>query len=117
MQIVRYEYDAWGKVISITGDRKDNLGKYNPFRYRHYMYDDSVGLYYLKIRHYYPALCRFLQADTVLGQASEIASHNLYSAMQKISLVFPGFFEFLHFLHFCARGFKGEKCSFSKVKG
>jgi len=78
-QIVRYEYDAWGKVISITGSRKDNLGKYNPFRYRHYMYDDSVSLYYLKSRHYHPALCRFLQADTVLGKLGAIGSHNIYA--------------------------------------
>jgi len=35
-------------------------------------------LYYLKSRHYHPTLCRFLQADTVLGYAGAIFSHNLY---------------------------------------
>ena len=86
-QIVRYEYDAWGKVISITGDRKDNLGKYNPFRYRHYMYDDSVSLYYLKSRHYHPALCRFLQADTVLGRTGSLNEHNLYAYCKNTPII------------------------------
>ena len=46
------------------------------------MGDDSVGLYYLKNRHYHPELCRFLQADTVLGRIGAIGSHNLYSYCQ-----------------------------------
>ena len=43
------------------------------------MDDASVELYYLKSRHYHPALCRFLQADTVLGKLGAIYGHNLYT--------------------------------------
>ena len=33
-KVVEYKYDAWGKLLSITGSMADILGIYNPFRYR-----------------------------------------------------------------------------------
>ena len=32
--VVEYTYDAWGKVLNVTGDEilKDTLGKIQPFR-------------------------------------------------------------------------------------
>ncbi len=47
--VVRYTYDAWGKLISCTGTMITTLGKLNPFRYRSYIYDEEIGLYYINI--------------------------------------------------------------------
>lgn len=33
-EVVRYTYDSWGKVMSITGSMSETLGERNPFRYR-----------------------------------------------------------------------------------
>ncbi len=60
--VTEYVYDAWGNVISTTGSKSTTVGKYSPFRYRGYIYDDS-GLYYLKTRYYDPTMERFVCAD------------------------------------------------------
>ena len=52
----RYEYDAWGNLLSvkngygniITGST--NFALINPIRYRGYYYDSESGLYYLQSR-------------------------------------------------------------------
>ncbi|MBQ6838550.1 MAG: RHS repeat-associated core domain-containing protein, partial [Clostridia bacterium] len=61
--LCRYEYDAWGKLISVTGNAL--LGTLNPIRYRSYYYDNESGLYYLKSRYYNPEIGRFICADEV----------------------------------------------------
>jgi YD repeat-containing protein len=33
-EVVKYTYDAWGKVMSVSGSKAGTLGKANPFRYR-----------------------------------------------------------------------------------
>ena len=43
------------------------LGKLNPFRYRSYYYDNETGFYYLQSRYYDPTICRFVNADEVMG--------------------------------------------------
>ena len=48
--VVQYTYDAWGKVLSITGSMASTLGTLNPLRYRGYVYDQETGLYYLRSR-------------------------------------------------------------------
>lgn len=45
-EIVKYTYDAWGKLLSITGSGKDDIGKANPFRYRAYVYDQDFEVDY-----------------------------------------------------------------------
>ena len=62
-EVVRYTYDSWGRVMSITGSMSETLGKKNPFRYRGYYYDTETGLYYLKNRYYDPEIRRFISAD------------------------------------------------------
>ncbi|MBE6990664.1 MAG: RHS repeat-associated core domain-containing protein, partial [Ruminococcaceae bacterium] len=61
---VSYTYDAWGNLLSVTGDMADGLGALNPLRYRGYVYDTETGLYYLGSRYYNPAWGRFINADT-----------------------------------------------------
>ncbi len=59
-QVVSYEYDSWGKIISIKDAYGNNvtssthIGKINPYRYRSYRYDEETGLYYLNSRYYNP---------------------------------------------------------------
>ena len=76
---VKYTYDAWGRLLSISGSSANTLGKANPFRYRAYIYDQECGLYYLKTRYYNPNWCRFINADTLVGKSSNLLSHNTYS--------------------------------------
>lgn len=79
--VVNYTYDSWGKVLSITGSRKDTIGQLNPFRYRGYYYDKETGMYYLKNRYYDPEIRRFICADKT-GVAKEsmetLHNRNLY---------------------------------------
>ena len=80
--VVNYTYDSWGKVLSITGSRKDTIGHLNPFRYRGYYYDKETGMYYLKNRYYDPELRRFISSDavTTLAASTEtLHNRNLYT--------------------------------------
>ena len=42
--VVEYSYDAWGRVLSVTGTMAMTLGQDNPLRYRGYFYDVEMGL-------------------------------------------------------------------------
>ena len=84
-QVISYEYDSWGKLISIKDVNgnivtdKTNIGIINPFRYRSYYYDNETELYYLKQRYYNPEWGRFINSDVLLGVNSDINSYNLYA--------------------------------------
>ena len=59
---VSYVYDAYGQIVSMTGDA--TLQKLNPCTYRGYYYDAETGLYYLQSRYYNPEWGRFINADS-----------------------------------------------------
>ena len=61
--VVEYTYDAWGKVLNVTGSMAGTLGEIQPFRYRGYVYDVETGLYYLRSRYYNPEWQRFVNAN------------------------------------------------------
>ena len=61
--MVKYTYDAWGKVLSNTGSLASTLGTVQPFRYRGYVYDVETELYYLRSRYYNPLWGRFINTD------------------------------------------------------
>ena len=63
--IVEYTYDAWGNILSITGDTV--LGEINPIRYRSYYYDNETKLYFLQTRYYDPQIGRFINSDGQLN--------------------------------------------------
>ena len=65
-EVVKYTYDAWGKVLSTTGSLASTLGTIQPFRYRGYVYDVETGLYYLRSRYYNPEWGRFINADALI---------------------------------------------------
>ena len=50
-QIVSYQYDPWGKVLSVSGSEASTIGQFNPIRYRGYYYDTETGFYYLQSRY------------------------------------------------------------------
>ena len=42
--MVEYRYDAWGKPIDIRSTLTTELAKFNPFRYRGYVYDTQCDI-------------------------------------------------------------------------
>ena len=83
--VANYEYDAWGKVVSIkyaNGNDinvSNHIGVINPIRYRGYYYDSETGFYYLKSRYYDPAIGRFISADSLILVGGSSSSLNLFA--------------------------------------
>ena len=78
--VVKYSYDSWGKVLSVTGPGAGGIGSFNPFRYRGYYYDAETGMYYLKSRYYDPGIKRFICCDELFTiGVPEGAKNNTYS--------------------------------------
>ena len=81
-QIVSYEYDSWGNILSIKDENgneitdSNNIGLINPYRYRSYRYDTETGLYYLQSRYYSPEWGRFINADSIISDS--ILGTNIY---------------------------------------
>lgn len=61
--VVTYTYDAWGKVLTVSGTLAGTVGTINPMRYRDYYLDFETGYYYLQSRYYNPDICRFINSD------------------------------------------------------
>ncbi len=78
--VVKYDYNAFGNIISITGPGKDIIGKANPFIYKGYYYDFETSLYYCNSRYYNPEWGRWLNADDVSYlDPSSVNGLNLYA--------------------------------------
>jgi len=77
--VVEYTYDAWGKILTCTGSMASTLGKYNPFRYRGYVYDEETGLYYLNSRYYDPKVGRFICADGYVMPNATLTGSNIFN--------------------------------------
>jgi RHS repeat-associated protein len=77
--MVEYTYDTWGKKVTTTGSLAGTLGLLQPFRYRGYVYDWELGLYYLQSRYYDPAVGRFISADVLLSTGQGVLGHNCYA--------------------------------------
>jgi RHS repeat-associated protein len=75
---VEYTYDAWGKILSISGPMADTLGAVNPLTYRGYVYDTETDLYYLESRYYDPAVERFINGDGAYDTNQGFLGYNLY---------------------------------------
>ena len=85
--VVEYAYDSWGKPLSTTGSLASTLGKYNPFRYRGYVYDEETGWYYLQSRYYNPEVGRFISPDVYLSTGQGVLGHNAYAYCDNNSVV------------------------------
>jgi len=78
-EVVRYAYDAWGKIFEISGSLATTLGTLNPLRYRGYVYDQETGLYYLQSRYYNPEWGRFLNADVFVSTGQGLLGNNMFA--------------------------------------
>lgn len=77
VKIATYEYDSFGKILSIIGNSGwaitdiNYIALINLFRYRSYYYDDETELYYINSRYYKP--------DNIISANKDIIYTNLYS--------------------------------------
>ena len=80
-----YEYDSWGKLISIKDNNGNiitntsHIGYINPFRYRSYYYDNETKLYYLNSRYYNPEWGRFINADRFITTDTGMLGFDMYT--------------------------------------
>jgi len=79
--VVEYVYDAWGAVREVhASGYYSYLARYNPLRYRGYVYDVETGLYYLQSRYYNPEMGRFINADGVVsGVGGQVLGYNMFA--------------------------------------
>ena len=83
--VANYEYDAWGKVVSVKYANGNDInvsnhfGVINPIRYRGYYYDSETGFYYLKSRYYDPAIGRFISTDGRIDINDATTNLNLFA--------------------------------------
>jgi len=75
--VASYNYDPYGNILTATGD----LADINPLRYRGYVYDSEISLYYVSSRYYDPEIGRFINADDIdyLGADGSPLSNNLFA--------------------------------------
>lgn len=86
--VANYTYDAWGKVLSVTGangneiTNANTIANLNPIRYRGYFYDNETKLYYCNSRYYDPQIRRFINADDLAvlnATPGEFTDKNLFA--------------------------------------
>ena len=77
--MVEYTYNTWGKKVTTTGSMAETLGRWQPFRWRGYVYDHEWGMYYLQSRYYDPTTGRFISADTLLSTGQGVLGHNAFA--------------------------------------
>lgn len=86
--LARYYYDAWGKVLEITGNTE--IAGLNPIRYRSYYYDAETGWYYLNTRYYSADMCRFINSDDeslTTSSPAAFTDKNLFTYCDNNSIV------------------------------
>ena len=76
--VANYHYDAWGKLLEISGSNTD-IANANPIRYRSYYYDSDTELYYLNTRYYSPDMCRFINADGYVQTGQGVLDKNMFA--------------------------------------
>ena len=73
-----YVTNLQGDVVAIL-DATGTLADLNPIRYRGYYYDTESRLYYLRSRYYDPALCRFINADSIASTGQGFLGANMFA--------------------------------------
>jgi len=85
-QVFGYFETLFGKVGefftksgSNSAPNDDPRAALNPLTYRGYLWDEDVGMYYLKSRFYQPQVGRFLNADQVFDTKTGILGTNMFA--------------------------------------
>ena len=78
--VVKYKYDAWGKLLDKTIVTTCIASTHNPFVYKGYYLDEETNFYYLNARYYAPEWRRFISPDNFdYLQPESITGLNLYA--------------------------------------
>jgi len=98
--VVSYTYDAWGKILSVTGDMADSLGTENGLLYRGYFYDRETQLYYLQSRYYDPEVGRFINADEQINNS--VLGANIYAYCENNPVIYfdPDGYAKIHVIYY-----------------
>ena len=86
--VVSYDYDAWGRVVEVTGTLVLPLGALNPLRYRGYVYDVETRFYYLQSRYYNPELGRFISPDSFVATGQSFVGNNMFAYCNNNPVIF-----------------------------
>ena len=91
---LRYYYDAWGVSTSVYSDDATyglTLATINPLRYRGYVFDRELGMYYLHSRYYIPQIARFLNADGLVSTGQGILGNNMFAYCGNNPVIFADY--------------------------
>ena len=76
----KYNYNAYGYIISVTDYDQSSIVNINPIRYKSYYYDTESNMYYLSSRYYNPLLARFMTPDSFVNvEKTGEKTYNLYA--------------------------------------
>ncbi len=77
---VEYNYDPYGKLLSITKASGESVGTYNPLVYKDYIWDSETDWYYCNSRYYDPETGRWVNGDSVISEVGEsVEGYNLFA--------------------------------------
>ncbi|MGN0383009.1 MAG: RHS repeat domain-containing protein, partial [Eubacterium sp.] len=90
-EVVRYLYDAWGKLLDYNGNGW--IAEANPIRYRSYYYDEETCWYYLQSRYYDPEVGRWISPEPNVdyGEFDEgagLLGYNVYAYCDNNPVIF-----------------------------
>jgi len=85
--VATYKYDAFGNILSETGDA--TLNAINPYRYTSRVYDKETGLYYYRARYYDANTGRFISKDPLRSQLTEGKHLYVYCENNPVNFVDP----------------------------
>ncbi len=99
--VATYSYDAFGNILSETGDA--TLNAINPYRYTSRVYDKESGLYYYRARYYDANTGRFTQKDPLRTELTEGNNLYVYCGNNPVNYNDPlGLYEYFHWLRYRA---------------
>ena len=88
--VVEYAYDPWGKLLEARSliTECEMLARLNPFRYRGYVFDDEISLYYLRSRYYNPEWGRFISKDVTPKGGNALFEYSLFCYTKNNPIIF-----------------------------